>query len=349
MAKVDSRMNNNFGVSMKKTKARYEKINVVGGVVIRIHTNRKDLSNHIAAMTRNLATTSAPKNPSEIQLFLYTEDDPSAPRITVPPSSRPLYIFKRTASSELFESYRTEECLFLRIEDKAIAAIDIRNPTAVGVFTERDQYNGWKGLSEIFYLVLYFLLTRIEIYPIHAAVVSRNGQGILIAGHKSQGKTTTALFLTQAGWRIVSDDISLLAKQNGNVTITGFRRKCSIRRDVVRFLPKLEPMLRTLKPNKFGKFEFDPSRIFPTAYEERVQIRYILFPEILDETRARLEGISQSQALMRLGSYTGTFVVDDIMLKRQFEILLDLLKNAQSFRLYIGNDAESLSLLVRNL
>jgi hypothetical protein len=79
--------------------------------------------------------------------------------------------------------------------------------------------------------VLELLRTAGLVY-LHAAVVERNGSGVLILGRGGSGKSTLAAALLKQGWRIGGDDNALVRSEpDGTVRVHPFERELSLAPD----------------------------------------------------------------------------------------------------------------------
>jgi hypothetical protein len=65
-----------------------------------------------------------------------------------------------------------------------------------------------------------------DILALHAALLSRNGRGVLLVGPKEAGKSTLTCALWRAGWRIHSDDSAII--EDGH-RARGIPRRVSLR------------------------------------------------------------------------------------------------------------------------
>jgi hypothetical protein len=68
----------------------------------------------------------------------------------------------------------------------------------------------------------YLILQRVQadsapFLVIHAAVVARNGEAVILVGASGAGKTTLALALVDRGWSLVSDDLAVLDPTSGSI------------------------------------------------------------------------------------------------------------------------------------
>lgn len=72
--------------------------------------------------------------------------------------------------------------------------------------------------DQVHALVFRELLDRVDRFVVlHAAALSREGRAVLVSGPSGAGKTTLALALLEAGWRLLSDDFAPLERATGLV------------------------------------------------------------------------------------------------------------------------------------
>jgi len=104
-----------------------------------------------------------------------------------------------------------------------------------------------------------FSISTSFVTPLHAACVSRHGQGMLLCGDSGTGKSTLAYACARAGWSYTSDDASYLIRDANPPHVLGSSHQ-------VRF----RPTARTLFPELFGygltpRAEGKPSIEIPIA------------------------------------------------------------------------------------
>lgn len=94
-------------------------------------------------------------------------------------------------------------------------------------------------------------------YPMHAASLEVSAAGepasVLIVAKSGTGKSTTALALANAGWKLMGDDLALLCKQDGQLAAWGFPRLVHVRRPSLKLLPWLNelPLIPTSVADTF--------------------------------------------------------------------------------------------------
>jgi hypothetical protein len=127
----------------------------------------------------------------------------------------------------------------------------------------------------------------------HAASVAVEGQGIMIAGPKGAGKTTTSLTLASRGWTFFGDEMA--AVQRDTKALWPFRRAASLRSGPR--APRLEERLtgRHYSVEKFPdggeRILVDVGDLFPGAGVSSAALSLVLFLRRFAE-RPRAEPLS---------------------------------------------------------
>ena len=113
----------------------------------------------------------------------------------------------------------------------------------------------------------YMMLTQRHVVGIHAACVSRRGQGLMLCGASGAGKSTLAFACARAGWTFVADDCTWLltgevAQTAGPREAIGRPYQIRFREDVARHFPELDGYMTRTRPNGKASIEV-PTRLFP--------------------------------------------------------------------------------------
>jgi len=137
---------------------------------------------------------------------------------------------------------------------------------------------------------------------IHAAVVERDGQAVILSGVSGAGKSTLCAALVVAGWRLLSDEFALVDPQSG--LLSPLPRPVSLKNQSI-------PILKQRNPSGV----FTPERIdiegatFVHMKPPLASVRQageparpgmIVFPRWTRDAATRLEPIPKAHALMRL-------------------------------------------------
>lgn len=79
----------------------------------------------------------------------------------------------------------------------------------------------------------------VGVVPVHAACLTFNGEGMLIAGDSGAGKSTLSVALAQNGFGYISDDWSYLAVNGGRIVAHGMSVPAKLLPDAVHHFPAL--------------------------------------------------------------------------------------------------------------
>lgn len=148
---------------------------------------------------------------------------------------------------------------------------------------------------------LRYLLGRAGFFYLHAATVSRGQECLVISGVHNSGKSTTAVTLARAGYRLLADDDCFVrCTQKGNGVIP-FPTKIGLNDGILRGYPDLRS--RLVKGYRYcGKQRFSFSDNFDSSSAGvPYACRAILFP-VYDRSadRAYLKLMPQKKALDKL-------------------------------------------------
>ena len=106
---------------------------------------------------------------------------------------------------------------------------------------------------------VYLLLGSSVVTDLHAACVSKNGNGILLCGDSGAGKSTLSYACARAGWTYTSDDTSYLINDSHVPRVIGHSHRMRFRPTARVLFPELEGW--ELTPRLEGK----PSLEIPTS------------------------------------------------------------------------------------
>ena len=136
---------------------------------------------------------------------------------------------------------------------------------------------------------------------IHAAVVERNGQAFIFPGTPGSGKSTLCAALVCHGWRLLSDEMTLLSTSDG--LIYPVPRPISLKNESIDVIKKLSPQL------VFGQVVNDtakgtvghlrPPELSVQSGTKPAQPAKLIFPKYKPASETVLTSVSKGSAMLR--------------------------------------------------
>lgn len=137
---------------------------------------------------------------------------------------------------------------------------------------------------------------------IHAAVVERNGQAFIFPGTPGSGKSTLCAALVSSGWRLLSDEMTLVSVVDG--LVYPVPRPISLKNrslDVIRnFSPDvvIGPVIKNTAKGAIGHVR-PPDASIQLA-ENPAKPAKIILPKYLESSNTNLTPLSKSRALIKV-------------------------------------------------
>jgi hypothetical protein len=180
-----------------------------------------------------------------------------------------------------------------------------------------------------------------------AAPVRRDTRSVLIVAKSGTGKSTTALALTNGGWKLMGDDIALVSRFGGNLRAWGFPRVCHVRRPTLRLLPWLtELALVPLSTEDAFDLPLEAlgDRAWPAAPPALEPALLLCLDPPNGETH-RLRPLDRAEALMHLAEENVQPIEGcaDAAAQRAFGAFAELVQRTPAFRLSVGPRVERLA------
>ena len=174
---------------------------------------------------------------------------------------------------------------------------------------------------------------------VHAGLVGRNGDGILLGGPGGAGKSTTALTCLQAGMAYLSDDY-VVVDPNPEGTPVCHSVYCSAHVDpkhLERF-PLLRPHARPGRLAREDKSLILLSDLPGAILKSSVQLRAIVFPQVVDAPITKFRKASRAQALLRMAPSSLGLLMFPEALAAGFQTLSALVDRVPVYWLDLGRD-----------
>lgn len=133
-----------------------------------------------------------------------------------------------------------------------------------------------------------------EVTALHGAVVTRDGEALLLIGPVGTGKTTLALDLLERGWKLSSDDVAPIDALG---RVLSFRRPVGIKGNErwSDFLERWDPPSWVQEPTHFFQV---PATVFPLGDDESYEPKAIVLPRYDVSARGGLQMLAPAQATL---------------------------------------------------
>lgn len=146
---------------------------------------------------------------------------------------------------------------------------------------------------------------------LHAAVVERHGCAIVLPAPPGSGKSTLCAALVCRGWRLLSDELALVRREDG--LLAPLTRPVSLKNtsiDVIRrFAPEAvfgTPVSGTSK-GTIAHLKPPPDSVARAG--EAAQVRYVIFPRWEDGAATSLAPLAKGQLFMRMADNAFNYFV----------------------------------------
>jgi hypothetical protein len=180
------------------------------------------------------------------------------------------------------------------------------------------------------------------LYVLHAAGVVEpvTGTGIVVVGHSNSGKSSLTIRLAGAGWRYLSDDMLVLAEEEGEIEAWAFRRIFSVSSSSLANsgLSNLDAALGAPVNSDPSKRKLEPRIMFPESFVESCRPRVLLFPILTGEAESRVGKLSGGEAMSRLIRQCPWASYDAGTAREHLRVLGLLAKQSSSYSLAAGLD-----------
>lgn len=153
-------------------------------------------------------------------------------------------------------------------------------------------------------------LGRPEYLQVHAACVSRDGAGTILAGAPESGKTTLSAALCLSGWHYLCDEFALIDPHSA--MLQPYPKALSIKQPSFALLRRWRrslPLGRALAMREGRRVASLPAhQIRPDAVGAACPVRMVVFPRVDTAASPSLRPISAAEALFRLNRLSFNFL-----------------------------------------
>ncbi|MBK1617407.1 HprK-related kinase A [Lamprobacter modestohalophilus] len=179
---------------------------------------------------------------------------------------------------------------------------------------------------------------------LHAAVMERHGQALLLPALPGHGKSTLCAALTHSGWRLLSDEFGLVRPEDG--LLLPVPRSLPLKNasiDVIRaFAPQAD-----LGPAFEGTHKGTVAHVRPPTesvqrMDEPAQPRWVVFPRWVAGSRLRLEPVVKPDAFLMVATNAFNY---DILGQTAFELVGQMVDACDCYTLVYSDLKEAMAVL----
>jgi HprK-related kinase A len=181
---------------------------------------------------------------------------------------------------------------------------------------------------------------------LHAAVIERGGQAVLMPAEPGSGKSTLTAVLVHRGWRLLSDEFALIRPSDGMVI--PLARPISLKNESIDIVRRVLPDCTMSEPiHGTGKGTVallrPPEESLVRAAEPATP-RWIIFPGYVKGASARLEARPKAGSFLYIGDNSFNYSVYGA---RGFGLLADLVERCQCLEFTYSNLDEAVRVFDR--
>src|ERR1700722_12588323 len=170
-----------------------------------------------------------------------------------------------------------DHLVFVGLDAKSSMLVDLHNRRVIGRFSAAMAGDGRYWNTVIFPMLISILAGSLGIVELHASCVAREQDGLVLMGPSRSGKSTLALALIEAGFRLLSDDRTFCSFKEGNLLAHGLPRPLKLRRDAAAWFEELRDREPTDVQSGERVFYCEPNRPFGRQSLSACEPRALLF------------------------------------------------------------------------
>ncbi|MCL5946511.1 MAG: hypothetical protein M1298_00605 [Chloroflexi bacterium] len=186
--------------------------------------------------------------------------------------------------------------------------------------------------------LLHSAMARWGWVAVHACAMEHVGSGILIVAASGGGKSTLALALLRAGWRLVADDRVLLRADGDGVVAWGTVELPRISPGTFHLFPDLARLERTGRTSG-GKWEYDPRMLFGDCVIPWVRVEHLVLPQIKETDVSSFHRADAVVVLKELLAAT-EFGAYGAARSQAFQVLSQMVAQSRLWHLHFGRDVQ---------
>jgi hypothetical protein len=233
-----------------------------------------------------------------------------------------------------------DHLVFVGLDAKSSMLVDLRNRRVIGRFSPAMAGDGRYWNTIIFPMLISILAGSLGVVELHASCVAKDQQGLVLMGSSRSGKSTLAMALTGAGFRLLSDDRTFCSFKEGNLLAHGLPRPLKLRRDAAAWFEELRDREPTDVQSGERVFYCEPNRRFGRQSLSACEPRALLFLERQQSPRFSLVQLGRDEVRSRIEP---DLLAEDPDAIRKQELTLENLTAIPSWQLRYGGSPQAIA------
>jgi len=181
---------------------------------------------------------------------------------------------------------------------------------------------------------------------LHAAVLERGGQALILPAPSGSGKSTLCAGLLFSGWRLLSDELAMICPTEGNLVPNP--RPVSLKNESIEVIRRFAPDVRfgsqVEETSKGVVAHFAAPTTAVQLAHQRALPAWVVMPKYQAGQRAQLRPLERSRAFMQLIENAFNY---DVFGAQGFELLGSVLDRSQCFTFEYSSLDEAAALFSR--
>lgn len=178
---------------------------------------------------------------------------------------------------------------------------------------------------------------------IHAAVVERRGQALLLPAPPGSGKSTLCAALVSRGWRLLSDELALISPETGNVL--PLVRPISLKNASIAVIGRFAPVMR-IGPAVHDTQKGSVAHVKPPIESVQRQAdpatpRWVVMPRYAARKQARLQAYAKGKTFIQLADSAFNYEVHG---RQGFDLIGDLVASCECYEFSYSDLEEAVGL-----
>lgn len=185
-----------------------------------------------------------------------------------------------------------------------------------------------------------------QFITLHAAVLERDGHALVLPAPSGSGKSTLCAGLAFHGWRLLSDELTLI--DPGDLSVTPLPRPISLKNASIEVIARAAPQAAIGPPVhdtiKGTVAHVRPPEVAVRRAGEKARPGWVVLPRYVADAPARLTTLPKARAMMQLIDNCFNYAVHGV---RGFRGLADFVDRSDCFEFTYSSLSEAIDLFRR--